>query len=461
MLPGFGIRPSIALIPLLPLIMTGCGNGDSLGALARQPAPDGIYFSANNGTDGAELWYSDGTTAGTTLVEDIDPAGGSSLPRDFVRVDGRVFFTATTSAEGRELWTTDGSGAQLVEDIFPGADDGVTEPLTVFEDEVYFPADDGSGEELWRSDGTSSGTEKLVDLQTASPGSQPRELTVMGNRLFFAADAGSEGNELHSTDGTASGTDQVRDINTGGSSLPSSLFVFNNILYFSATNGADGQELWRSNGSALGTTQVANINSGGDSSLPQRFHALNATQFVFQAFDESGPANGEPWISNGSSASKLDEVNTTAGTGSLPSDWVNLGGLGYFLATVGGNRDIWRTDGTTPNTLQVLATDAADLTLYNGNLYFVAPSTGDPAINALWSSNGNIVNATEVYDFSMSTTDGLQEIHGVFDNRLVLSADGGDGEELWLSDGTNAGTTQVRNIRGSGGADIRNLVIIQ
>lgn len=460
MLPGFGIRLSTFCIPALSILLTGCGSSDSLDNLARNPAPDGIYFSANNGTDGAELWYSDGTTNGTVLVEDIDPAGGSSFPRDFVRVDSRVWFTATTSAEGRELWTTDGRSAELVEDIYPGNDDGVTEPLTVFDDKVYFAADDGTGEELWHSDGTSSGTEMLVDLLIGGNGSQPRELTVMGNRLFFTADSG-DGTELHSTDGNAGNTDQVRDINSGGSSSPSSLFVFNNVLYFSATNGSDGQELWRSSGSTAGTTQVANINSGSNSSLPQNFHALNATQFVFQAFDESGPANGEPWISNGSSANKVDEVNTTAGTGSLPSDWVNLGGFGYFLATVGSDREIWRTDGTAPNTQQVVATDATDLTLYNGNLYFVAPSTGNPAINALWSSNGNIGNATEVHDFGMSTTDGLQEIHGVFDNRLVLSADGGDGEELWLSDGTNAGTTQVRNINGSAGADIRNVVIIQ
>lgn len=447
-------------ITLGSLLLAACGSGDGLDTLIRKPAPDGVYFSADDGSDGNELWYSDGTAGGTQQVEDIHTSGGESLPRDFVRVDGRVFFTATTSAEGRELWVTDGDNAGLVKDIFPGTGDGVTEPLTVFQDEVYFAADDSTGEELWRSDGTTAGTMKVIDLQSAPSGSEPRELTVVGSRLFFAAQ-GPDGTELYRTNGDASGTDLVEDINGSGSSIPSNLFAFDGILYFSADDGSTGQELWRSGGTAATTSRVADINSGSADSLPQKFHALNATQFVFQAFNESGPANGEPWISNGSGGgtSILQNINTAAGTGSLPSDWVSLGAFSYFMATVSGARELWRTNGTT--TEQVAGTGGDDLTAYNGNLYYVAPSGSNPGINALWRSNGSVGNATEVFSFSASTSNGLQNIHGVFDNRLILSADGGEGEELWVSDGTSGGTTLVREINTSGGSDIRDVVIIK
>lgn len=69
-----------------------------------------IVFNANNGTHGAELWVSDGTTAGTRILEDIRPGPGSSDPRHFaVTEDGRAFFSAHDGVHGRELWVTNGT----------------------------------------------------------------------------------------------------------------------------------------------------------------------------------------------------------------------------------------------------------------------------------------------------------------------------------------------------------------
>ena len=82
-----------------------------------------IVFQAATGTAGRELWVTDGTAAGTSLLLDIDPGTSSSGPMLFTGVGGgRLVFTAYTGAEGRELWVTDGTaaGTSLLADIASG-----------------------------------------------------------------------------------------------------------------------------------------------------------------------------------------------------------------------------------------------------------------------------------------------------------------------------------------------------
>ena len=57
-----------------------------------------LYFTADDGTKGAELWTSDGSEAGTGLVKDIHPGAASSNPRGLAAAFGRLFFTAATTS---------------------------------------------------------------------------------------------------------------------------------------------------------------------------------------------------------------------------------------------------------------------------------------------------------------------------------------------------------------------------
>jgi ELWxxDGT repeat protein len=65
-----------------------------------------LYFDAYNGVNGEELWQSDGTTAGTQMIE-IVPGSGSSTPVGLTSIGTRLYFSAVDDVAGRELWKAD------------------------------------------------------------------------------------------------------------------------------------------------------------------------------------------------------------------------------------------------------------------------------------------------------------------------------------------------------------------
>ena len=68
-----------------------------------------LFFVADDGVSGAELWRSDGTADGTLLVKDINSGGGGSSPATLTNVGGTLFFAANDGVGGTELWSSDGT----------------------------------------------------------------------------------------------------------------------------------------------------------------------------------------------------------------------------------------------------------------------------------------------------------------------------------------------------------------
>ncbi|MEZ6088087.1 MAG: hypothetical protein R3C05_08705 [Pirellulaceae bacterium] len=168
--------------------------------------------AADDGTSGYELWKSDGSEAGTVMVKDINPFGDGvdGLIIDGVsHIDGTLYFSATDGVNGVELWKSDGTetGTVLVKDIFPGGDESFPSNLTIVGDELYFNADDGvHGHELWKSDGTEAGTELVKDLFPGNDDGDPEYLVNFNGTLYFSGRNGINGHELWKSDGTAAGT---------------------------------------------------------------------------------------------------------------------------------------------------------------------------------------------------------------------------------------------------------------
>src|SRR6266581_889762 len=240
-----------------------------------------LYFLANDGSSGAELWKSDGTVAGTVRVKDINPGPIGSSTSGFTVFNGALYFAANDGTSGVELWKTNGTeaGTVRVKDINTGAGSSSAFGFTVFNGindgasgALYFRADGGAatGIELWKTNGTDAGTVLVKDINTGAGSSAPVGFTVFNGTndgangaLYFSA---SDGVELWKTDGTSNGTQLVKS--WAVPSFPSSGFtVFhgandgaNGALYFRADDGVSGLELWKSDGTTAGTVLVKDIN---------------------------------------------------------------------------------------------------------------------------------------------------------------------------------------------------------
>jgi ELWxxDGT repeat protein len=133
-------------------------------------------------------------------------------------MNGLLYFKATNGTNGEELWKSDGTPAGTVEvkDIYTGAIGSVPDDLTIWDNKLYFAAnDDTHGREIWVSDGTAIGTQILKNIKPFGLSSNPSNFVVVNNVLFFSADDGISGYEWWYTDGTAAQTNLLADVNPG------------------------------------------------------------------------------------------------------------------------------------------------------------------------------------------------------------------------------------------------------
>lgn len=375
-----------------------------------------LYF-----TDGYQLWKTDGTAAGTTMVDGLFR---SAYPEQLTVLNNTLYFVAQqesgyTVYRGRELWTTDGTqaGTKMVKDVNRGANSSGITGLIAIGNTLYFAADDGTGkgQELYKSDGTTAGTVLVKDIYAGPDGSTPVELFNYNGTLIFAAQTLTNGYEVFKSDGTSVGTTILKDIYLGSTgSTPRRFTTLGASLYFKAYDEFDGWELFKSDGTGANTVKVESIDGTGvgfDNSADDAFITVGSFLY-FEARDDASSQGRELWRTDGTAAGTVlvKDINTTSGyAGSYPERFVNVGGTLFFTADDGVNgRELWRSNGTGPGT--VLAHDAFP------GLAGASPNAGDPTwLTAL--GNTLIYTATTI-----TPTESGRELYALVGNQAPTIA---------------------------------------
>ena len=288
---------------------------------------------------GCELVRTPVGGTGVERVKDINPGQDGSNPHTFVNANGTVFFVANSN----ELWKSDGTeaGTQRVQ-TFVQIRTGDGERPVALGNEVVFKAESwsGFGRELWVTDGTTT-----TQFQTCSGScdGEPYGLTVSGNRVFFRAYDGSDTELYKYEPGTsAPGTvSQIGDIHTSGSSFPTNITPLSGGVIFQATGDTlpSGTELGLYTSDGFGNTKVA-----GSSEFFYGLTEMVSTGSIafFDAFDGNFVSGREIWISNGLTAGTGIIADINPGVPSSdPQDLTVVGNSVFFSANDGNGRDLF------------------------------------------------------------------------------------------------------------------------
>ena len=460
-----------------------------------------VYYNANDGIHGIELWKSNGTTAGTKMVKDIIPGEAGSAPSTIVSMKGNIYFIAYTPEEGNRIWKSDGTSAATKMLTYPSNCYPIS--LVNVNGVLYIIDVNMSNEwEIWKSDGTDAGTTFGVNL-TALGATNVFYMTAANNLLYFTAENNItySNNELWRTDGTSAGTFMLKDIDPDPyGEGPIHLTAYKNKIFFFEKDGTHTY-LWLSDGTTAGTTYASvsnqvgptNINGSVNDRLPltvagnsMYFEGISSTNTwgIYKYSDVSGTSLVEIVNANQPDRIPISYLGTTAyfimyNVNAVPQLWAandatnfvsyvtnlpsnsssiteftNCSNLIFFnITTVSEGKEVWSTDGTSANTHLVkdinagkLSSNAAYFTRCNNKTFFSANTLANGY--ELWNSDGTAANTQLVKDVNTTTTEGSNPASlTVFDNKIIFSASTDDkGNEPYISDGTKQRTFLIKDI---------------
>ena len=379
---------------------------------------DKIYFLADDGVNGMEIWSTDGSVAGTNMLKHILTETGNAFrsiyfsPAELVAGNNNLQLLVEPEASKSAIYTSDGT------------EEGTTSkfefPLiagTLFgrlnDDLIYF-----NDRKFYKSNVTSNDVNLIKDLSNDvfGVGYSATTFPALGDKLVFpfSTDYGNltYGNEFWVTDGTEAGTHVLKDINPGlAAGVSYEAALLGSKLVFQGTQPDAGSELWITDGTEAGTILLNDINPGATGSVPNGFATLG-NKVIFGATEST--YGGEVWITDGTAeGTKLLADIIPGVTGSDARHFKAGANFVFFSAYDAENGwTLWRTDGTTEGTQKIID---------------VIPGSDKNNYPNMLSS------VSDKFYFSAN-----DEVHG---------------QELWVTDGTVAGTSIIDVVPGAGGSN--------
>lgn len=421
-----------------------------------------LYFIAQNDKTGSELWKTDGTAAGCSLVKDINLGNGSSIISNFLRFKNKFYFIATDGIYGYQLWASDGTS--------PGTKkitSGVTYPvqkLVATNDHIFFLTKNNKKLEVWKSDGTAEGT--TVVKGDIPIWNNPENLTVAMGKVFFSAQPeGSNNTRVWRTDGTYDGTipiTQILDGNgsgPGGTSHPTQFVEFNGALYFVSRGNPftypNTVGIMKTDGTVEGTVPVRGIHPGSMRLIEYSDVMVHNGKMYFSFF-EVDYNRYFIWSSEGTAGSTTLEYDYSGPDYFSPCEMSVMDDKIYFTAgnSSGGTSLIQFNPSTkaAQEVKEVFSRQEAPFIFFSfidankiissGNKIFLAVSTGTYYSFDLWLSDGSIAGTSKAP--GIQTGD-----FSIFKNQLFFNGKNGKDMELYKSDGTVAGTDLLKDLNPS------------
>jgi ELWxxDGT repeat protein len=340
------------------------------------------------------------------LVADINQQGqqpgqanpfSNSSPDSFIDVGGTLYFRADNGANGRELWKIDpttGNAIQL--EIHSGSPSASIDNVTIFNNTLYFTGTDSLNVPgLWKI-GANGNPERVASGTIGTQGIASNLVTFNGSLYFSGPNGGSPNNVTYKID--SSGT--VTAISSVSGFFTPPVVVGNTIFFGVSTSigisNVQGQ-LWKLNNSGTGQEFVKSFNS---SVQPEQLTNVNGTTYFVEAetiingvsypdrtlWKSDGTANGTVEVKIGSFRNDPNHP-----FGPTVRNLMDIGGTLYFVMEGDGlPRSIWRINGTgTPEMVKDLNETSGFPKLFpsNGALYFSA-NTGAAGTNQLWKVAG-------------------------------------------------------------------------
>lgn len=407
--------------------------------------------------------------------------GSSSLPKNLVSFNNKLYFVADGKrwngfgmVANRELWSSNGSasGTQMVIDLNKTANDNSgSYPvcLKVWNNKLYFFAiGPDAKQNLFESDGTESGTKQITTTGMSvyvPSGRYPDALVEFNNELYFIGNDMVNGYELWKTDGTASGTVMVKEINPAKGMFDtdseiSQLTVMGNHLYFfgNETSDEDSTQLWKTNGTTAGTEKVISYKIDDDKTAYSLTATSNAIYYTYKAslYKSDGTTAGTSLFMANNSPEHLTSFNdellfqtTTSGP--------NVPTMSHICITSNDPQGYTVLKDVEPGqiNLSVNSTYYYPMNVVNNKLYF---SLGiNSQTTELWQTDGTIAGTTLIKTFAQAD--------GSINNQQFIKHDGAvyfktklNGDYfLNKTDGTTAGTVKLSTV---GVEDIENLTSV-
>jgi len=403
------------------------------------------YFTADDGVHGRELWRSNGTAQGTEMVADIYEGEKSSDPQNLAVCNNKIFFTANATQSGFGLWVTDGTAGRTTR-LFSSNE--ILSNLTPLDTLLYF----SFANKLYKTNGTIEGTQLAYDF-TSSGGGAINWMTNIHGRLFFQVynrtGQGGFGPFLWTSDGTAAGTFKV----SADVIFPEYITEGpGNTFYFAgSTSSNDKRKLWRGNIS----TRISVIPVPGTEDITLADFSMivclnNALYFIGNA-----PGSEKLFYRydlNGNSGPELLKTLTTA-YGNSQGKLYPAGNriyiyTGSFQADLSYQSQLWCSDGTAENTIQLKSNFTAwNFSNIDGRLFLTAKDSihGEEP----WISDGTVDGTVLFKDIQPGTASSSGGTNAGFTkvgSQVLFSAFNNKGIELWASDGTAGGTHLLKDI---------------